>query len=251
MSGPSTPKNLLGRVLLVVAAPAEARAVGMAFEASPMPDASAHARWDWPIRTLCSGFDLVETGIGKVNAAAAVARADAATNYDTVINLGVCGALPSVSAPGPAIGSVVLAGASVYADEGLATESGFQTTAEMGFALGPFAGAGVVASDPPRSALASLADHLGVIATVSTCSGTDALARQVAARTGAIAEAMEGAAIGHVLARAAPRCAFAEVRVVSNTTGDRARQRWDLRGALERLTGLAGAIAGLRADSRT
>lgn len=212
-----------------------------------MPEAVPPPCWSWPIRPLCSGFDLLETGIGKVNAAAAVATAFAATRFDAAINLGVCGALPGGPAFAAALGEVVLASASVYADEGLATESGFQTTAEMGFPLGPFGGEGVATSEPLRSLLAPHADQVGAIATVSTCSGTDSLARMVAARTGAIAEAMEGAAVGHALSRIAPRCAFAEIRVVSNTTGDRAKQRWDLRGALERLTLLARSIA----DSRT
>ena len=39
------------------------------------------------------------------------------------------------------------------------------------------------------------------------------------------------------------RSEFAEVRVISNTTGDRDRQRWDLDGALRRLSGwLAGLV---------
>lgn len=251
MSGRSVSLPSIESVLLVVAAPAEARAVARGFAQSPTPEADALPRWDWPIRKLCSGFDLLETGIGKVNAAAAVALAAAAARYDSIINLGVCGALPAGPGIAATIGEVVLASASVYADEGLATERGFQTTAEMGFPLGPFAGSGVTAGAALRGLLEPMSDRVGVIATVSTCSGTDALAQQVAMRTGAIAEAMEGAAIGHVLARLAPRCAFAEVRVVSNTTGDRAGQRWDLRGALERLTLLAGLIARLRTDSRT
>jgi futalosine hydrolase len=84
----------------------------------------------------------------------------------------------------------------------------------------------------------------GDIATVSTCSGTDELARAVAARTRACVEAMEGAAIAHALARLpGPRIPFCEIRVVSNTTGDRSKQQWDIRGSLVKLSDVAAALA--------
>lgn len=230
-----------GRVLLVVAAPAEARAVAAGFGLGRDWSGPA-AAWDWPVVPLAGGMDMLETGVGKVNAAAAAAVRG--PSYGAVINLGVCGALPA--ADPPRIGDCVLASASVYADEGVQTEAGFQTVPEMGFALGPFAGVGVPCDGALLGALSPLAGRVAPVATVSTCSGTDALARAVALRTGAAAEAMEGAAVGHALARLAPSTRFAELRVVSNTTGDRARQRWDLGGALARLTGLVAALAGSR-----
>jgi nucleoside phosphorylase len=81
---------------------------------------------------------------------------------------------------------------------------------------------------------------VGRIATVSTCAGTDARAATVARRTGAVAEAMEGAAVAQVASRLG--VTFAEVRVISNTTGDRANQRWDMRGALGGLSRVAGVL---------
>lgn len=72
------------------------------------------------------------------------------------------------------------------------------------------------------------------IATVSSCSGTSTRASLIAASTGAWAEAMEGAAVALVAARLGVH--YAEVRVISNTTGDREGQRWDLATALARLT---------------
>jgi hypothetical protein len=69
----------------------------------------------------------------------------------------------------------------------------------------------------------------------------------VVSRTGAAVEAMEGAAVGLTAANlafavgsAAP--AFCEARVVSNTTGDRAGQRWGLAEALARLREFAAAL---------
>ena len=90
---------------------------------------------------------------------------------------------------------------------------------------------------------------IGAVATVSTCSGTGEGAEAARIRTGAIAEAMEGAAVGQAVARLSdlqPRCeaGFAELRVISNTTGDRSSQRWDLKGALAVLSDLVAELPG-------
>jgi futalosine hydrolase len=82
-------------------------------------------------------------------------------------------------------------------------------------------------------AFSPAAKHVGPIATVSTCSATDNSAREVARRTGALAETMEGAACALVAHRRG--IPFAEVRAISNYTGARANQRWDIQSALEAL----------------
>jgi len=74
---------------------------------------------------------------------------------------------------------------------------------------------------------------IGHIATVATCSGTDLQAQQVARRTRAIAEAMEGAAVVHAARRLGVPAI--EIRTISNTTGDREQQQWNLEGALAAL----------------
>lgn len=229
--------------LLVVAAPAEAAMVARAFGQEPPPPASA-----WRVRRLDPAFRLVQTGIGKANAAACVARAMERSRYRAILNVGIAGALPG---SGLRLCQPVVATSSVYADEGVETPSGFLTCEAIGFPLGPFAGRGVEASAWVRaraeSALKPMGVRAGVVATVSTCSGTDELAASVERRTGAIAEAMEGASVGHVVARfsdAFPRRAasFLEVRVISNTTGSRASQRWDIKGALGTLAEVTGAL---------
>jgi len=226
-------------VLLVVAAPAEASAVRAAFSAGPSPS-TVLPPTDWSLEIVRPGVELLVTGVGKVNAAAAIAhRADPA-RHGIVVNLGICGALrPLTDLP---LKSVVLASSSIYADEGVATPTGFQSLPEMGFPLGPFAGSGVSAAPGLLDVLQPLATSIGPIATVSTCSGTDALAQEVVLRTGAIAEGMEGAAIAHTLSRLHPMLPFAELRVVSNSTGDRPKQQWDIRGSLSRLTSLTAEM---------
>ncbi len=238
-------RTLLGgkRLLLAVAAGSEARATRAALDA---PQETP----EWALDPCTPGVDLLRTGIGKANAAGAVARFLDPARHAAVLSAGIAGALPAPERGSGAIdefaadlGEVLVATHSVFADEGLDAPSGFVECAAMGFPLGAFPGSGVPTDDALRRVLAPLGRPVR-LATVSTCSGTDALARRIAARTSAAAEAMEGAAVALVALRLG--VAFGEVRVVSNTTGDRPRQRWDLQGALSRLGDVIGRLAGSR-----
>jgi futalosine hydrolase len=183
----------------------------------------------------------VITGVGKAPAAAAIAAVLSAGRHGGVLNLGIAGSLPVAQAL--PLCSPIVASAHTFADEGVAIPSAdgvdsFLSLASMGFPP-PGTSRDAVSCDTVWTEI--LRRHLpsaafGPIATVSTCSGVDSLARAVAARTGASAEAMEGAAMA--LASRNLDCRFAEVRTISNTTGDRSRQVWDLRGALSRLGSL-------------
>jgi futalosine hydrolase len=234
-------------VLCITAAPAEARAVAAGLGVS-------EPAWDWRAVDAPHQWRLVRSGVGKVNAAGCTVSCLAQEHDQTpmAINLGVCG---SLGEDAPPVGSVIVASGSVYADEGIATPTTFQDMAAAGFppwpgadlgsgCSGVVAEAGLVRATRDRLAAALEAEVLvGPIATISTCSGTDALAREVARRTGAIAEAMEGAAIAHALMRVRGSARdFLEIRVVSNTTGDRDKQSWDLKGALATLTRVAKAL---------
>ncbi len=192
----------------------------------------------WSMIPLLPGLDAVLTGIGKANAAGAVARVLDPARHTGVLSLGIGGSLPG----GPPPGSLVLGESSVFADEGLGAPDGFQTCRAMGFPL--IAGeTDAIGPDPAwLGAWRGRVDLVAPIATVSTCSGTDALAREVGRRTGASVEAMEGAAVGLVARAIDPAIAFAELRVVSNTTGDRPDQRWDLRLALTELGRVLGRV---------
>ncbi len=224
-------KHAPRRALVAVAAPSEARA---ALSALGAPDDLA--RKEWQRHRLGDRFDLVVTGVSKANAAGAVARVLDATEHAAVISVGVAGALPG---SGLGIGKVVLSESSVFADDGLDTPEGFRGCAAIGF---PVCAGGDSAPVAPEllEALGPLADSRGPVATVSTCSGTDAIARAVRERTDALAEGMEGAAVGLVAERLG--IPFAELRVISNTTGDRSRQQWDLPLALRGLASLIGRL---------
>lgn len=207
----------------------------------PLPPVS------WSAIRASDRFDLVVCGVGKANAAGATALAFDPVAHAGVLNLGVAGSLPGSIA---AMAQVVLSNFSLYADEGVLTAEGFTDVAAMGFppdqdAAGSRGSIGVAPAPDLLDAIRPLTDHAGPVATVSTCSGTDAMALDLERRTNAIAEAMEGAAIGFTclrLARQGESVRFAEARVISNTTGDRARQRWDLKGALDRLASLVSSL---------
>lgn len=229
--------NLLGllpadrAVLLAVAAPREMDAVlaglGVSMLMPPAP---------WTLHAVRPQIDVMLTGVGKVNAAGAVAARCDPSRHAAVLSVGVAGALdPSIP-----IGTAIAAQACVYADEGLATPQGFVTCAAMGFPAVPGLAGNDIPVDPGlQSALAAHA-QLERIATVSTCSGTDALRDQVRDRTHARVEAMEGAAVAHVALRLGMRAG--ELRVISNTTGDRLRQQWDLPAAFAALTYVLGRV---------
>ncbi len=197
-----------------------------------------------------AGVSLVLTGVSKSNAAAGVARVIDPARDGLVLSVGIAGALPGDDAA--SIGEVVVATSCVFSDEGLVSTGGFQDCAAMGFPLGDFEGSAVpVEMGSSLRLSAALGARLGAIATVSTCSGTDDGAREVVRRTGAIAEAMEGAACALVAGRLG--VAAGEVRVISNTTGERSRQIWDVGRAfceLERVGSvLLSSVIGMREDA--
>ena len=211
------------RVLVVTSVAAEAEAVG-----------SVEA-------------EVIVSGIGRTNAAAATAEALVRTQcgdddpFDVVLCAGVAGALPG---GGLSMGDLVVASRCAYLEEGIVTPKGFCDMEGLGFRLGDFAG-NVVPVD--KRLLRRLRElfRAGPVATVATCSGTDEAAAEVVRRSGAVAEAMEGAAVVHAARRLGVRAI--ELRAISNTTGDRPRQAWDLPGALSALgDAVPKAVAALR-----
>jgi futalosine hydrolase len=225
-----------GDWILLAAAATEAKALLRGFGADPgLSDAP------WALHPLGDGIQLLVSGIGKANAAGAVGRFADPARHSAVLNVGVAG---TFGGDAPRKCQVVLAEASVYADEGVQTPSRFIDCAAMGFQLGPFEGSSIAADPDLFRRLRPLADCSGQIATVSTCSGVDGLAAGVRERTGAIAECMEGAAAAHIARRLG--IPFAELRVISNTVGDRERQVWDLPGALAGLERVARSLREVR-----
>jgi len=226
-------------ILLVLAADSEVTAACRMFDARVPADAKGGAEF-----RVSPSVWVLQTGIGKANAAARVAHTLARTKVQRVINLGVAGSLPG---SGLDLGQAVLASRSIFADEGVDTPNGFLDCKAMGFPIyQDDDGTGI---SPDQELLASL-QVLGlsevVVATVSTCSGRDELATRIRRRTGASAEAMEGAAV--MLACKHAGVPAAEIRIISNTTGDRESQTWDIGLAMTRLGAIAHQLSDINFD---
>lgn len=175
-------------------------------------------------------------GVGKVAATLALTRRVLERRPDAVVLFGVAGAYPG----GPELGHACWIAGDWLADEGVQTPSGFLSLEDLHLGTrGPFATDAALTDALERRIGETLPRVMG--ATVSTCSGTDALSAACqAACPGVAVESMEGAAVGAVCT--ALGIPWAQLRVVSNRTGDRDRGGWDLHGALARLHQLVGRL---------
>lgn len=230
------------RILLVVAAVREARAVlgSLAPAGGPGGGAVVLPPEEWGVVSL-GRLDVVRSGVGKSNAAGATAKFLDPARHRLVMNVGIGGALPD---SGLSVLDAVIADECVFADEGVRTPDRFLSLSDVGFPCMAGRRDSVASDASVARELGLSAMRAGAIATVSVCSGTDELAAEVRARTGAIAEGMEGAACGLVAARTGVR--FAELRVISNRTGRRDQQGWNLDGAFKRLGEILGPMRAMR-----
>ncbi len=193
----------------------------------------------WQCVCVSPTMNLVYTGVGKANAAGAVARVFDPDRHRGVLSVGIAGAMPGSDCQ---LGDVVCASSSIFADEGVETPDGFESCAQMGFSAFENSSDAITHDRCVLDWLVPYRDHVGPIACVSVCSGTDRLAEVLVSRTGAIAEAMEGAAVALAAHRVDCSVLTGEVRVISNTVGDRGHQHWDLEGALGKLGEILGRM---------
>jgi futalosine hydrolase len=178
---------------------------------------------------------LTVTGIGKVNAAAGLLAAAATVAPIAVVQVGVGGAYPG----GPLRpGMVAAASEELQLDLGLRGAGGaFAGLEALGFALTPARGLRPArGNDVPthpglQSALAELGLPLLRFATLDAVTADAELAASLQRRYAVAVESMEGAAAAQVADRLG--LPFAEVRGASNWVGERDKQRWDLRGAID------------------
>ena len=169
-------------------------------------------------------LEVLETGIGPVNAALGLTRLLAHRQVGVVISLGIGGAYPG---SGLQIGDVVSASSECYGDLGADSPEGFCDMEALGFP--------VVGKHFNRLPLDLFpTSRRARFVTRSTITGRldDALA--IAARTGGAVESMEGAAIVHVaIAHGLP---VGEIRGISNAVGDRDRASWRVKDAASAAT---------------
>lgn len=194
----------------------------------------------WTGRLDGAGVILLPGGMGKTNAAHALTALLETRPVRGVIGFGIGGAYPG---SGLSVGSVALATAAVYGDEGVQAPGGWIDTQGIGIPLWTAGETRIfneVALDAAlvERARAALADagfdvRTGPFVTVSACSGTAALGEAMAKRVpGALCEGMEGAALAHVAA--IYQVPLLELRAVSNLVEDRDLSRWRIREAAEK-----------------
>lgn len=243
-----------GATLLVFATVMEAKAaLGGWAEQRAVGEVERSAGTWTVVRGVREAVDVLVTGVGKANAAGAVAAVLSRdrSRYGLVLSAGIGGLLPGEAGAGLKLADAVIADACLFADEGIAfTDGTFEDLASRGF--GPekptapgadasrWAGVKYRVDDAVRARLSVAGGAVRSIAAVSTCSGNDALAKAIAQRTGAAVEAMEGAAVALSAWRFG--VAMGEIRTISNTTGDREKQVWEMRPALERLNAVLGRV---------
>lgn len=185
---------------------------------------------------LAARPDTLQLGIGKTAAAIGLTARLAVGRPKAVVAFGVAGVHRTVDGVGPDVGAVVVVDHDCLLDEGVTTPRGFLSLAAVGLST-PIE----VAADAVLSAqIAALLEVPRVGGTtVSTCSGTDALAtarwQRCPRPAETVIETMEGAAIGHACQHFA--VPWTCVRAISNRTGDRAAAGWDLAGAAVALQG--------------
>ena len=186
-------------------------AYAAAIEAGPLPQEGLEA-------------EFLELGVGKTAATRSITLRLAQECPDLVILFGIGGAYPGSPLQ---VGDLCLLTQDALADEGVATDQGFSDLDELALGtVGPFQ------MDPTHTS--AIATMLGLEvetrgATVSSCSGSEQRARELATRSGAQVESMEGAAVAYACADAG--VPMVQLRCISNFAGDRAQGCWDLEGS--------------------
>ncbi|OIJ21326.1 futalosine hydrolase [Anaerobacillus alkalidiazotrophicus] len=178
-----------------------------------------------------SRFDVIVAGVGQVAAAITTTKALATSNFHVVISAGIGGGFRNQAETG----SVVVSSEIIAADLGAQTVDGFSTVEELGF------GFSRVSVD--RELVIKVTETLknsgmivktGPILTLSTVTGTEETAQELAARfSGATAEAMEGFGVASAAKEFHIPCL--EIRTISNPVGPRDRSAWKIKEALEAL----------------
>lgn len=188
-----------------------------------------------------SGINIVlmNTGLGKVNAAHAATCIIEKYPVNAIINIGVGGAYPG---SGLNIGDIAIASKEIYGDEGVIGPRGWGSLREIGiplvqadgkkyfneFPVTPPAIPPLIRGDKGD---VELKIKTGNFVTVSAVTGTQKRARELEKRFNALCENMEGAAIAQVCTLY--KIPVFEIRGISNIVGIRDKRRWNLQLASE------------------
>jgi len=195
------------------------------------------------VDTSAGELQVFDGGPGPVAAALSTASLLAlGPEYDLVISAGIAGGFRGRAE----IGDIVLADQVIAADQGVMTDEGFSTLRDLGL---PGEGGYAVGNVEHRARLASGPYRLlaGDILTLSSMTGTDARAAELASRyPRAVAEAMEGYGVIEATRRSSERTGrdipFAEIRAISNIIGRRDRSTWNIPLALGALADVMSTL---------
>lgn len=183
---------------------------------------------------------LMNSGIGKVNAAHAATYLIEKYPVSAIINIGVGGAYPGSVLM---VGDIVFASREIYGDEGVIDAGGWGGLEKIGIPLVKEGTKRYFNEYPMNSIFPSLFKGKnrmpgwnnkitsGNFVTVSAVSGTQKRARELEKRFNALCENMEGAAIAQVCALY--KIPVFEIRGISNIAGIRDKRKWDLQLASE------------------
>ena len=169
-----------------------------------------------------SSVEIVRMGVGPVNAAHAVTLAITRSRPKAIVVCGIGGAYPGAPLR---IGDVACADSECYGDLGATSLGGFLDMQALGFPI-------VDGPEPLYNLLPMQlfpAPTRVRFVTMSSCTGTDAAARALEARTGGAVENMEGAAVAHVAhLHGIP---VGELRGISNIVTNRDTSAWRIKEA--------------------
>ena len=226
-------------VLLVAAVDAERDAATRHLEPSGPVVVGRHAGTSFA--TSAGPVHAFSCGIGPVEAAITTATLLAAEpSYDVVVNAGIAGGFKGRVA----LGDIVLANLSTFADLGVRTDDGFLTVRDMGLHQDSSLALGDQRLFDRISAARQLAR--GELLTLACMTGTEADAEELARRhPRALAEAMEGFAVISATRDHDGVRFVAEIRAISNLIGRRDRSTWNIPLAFD---ALAEAISALVED---
>lgn len=180
---------------------------------------------------------VMNTGVGKTNAAHSATALIENFPLSRVMNLGIGGAYP---ASGLVPGDIAIATMEILGDEGVLTSKGVGDLREIGIPLvqrGKKKYFNEFALDNRMISKSTfllewrrdLTVKKGNFVTVSAATGTPGIARTLGNKFDAVCENMEGAAIAQVCT--IYKVPMFELRGISNITGVRDKGRWNLKDA--------------------
>ena len=177
---------------------------------------------------------LAHSGIGQINMAMQLTRILTAYHPQAVFLFGCGGAYPQSELQ---VGDVALATREIIGDTGVAEETEFIPFEQLKIPQQPELAPQFKQSYSLNHELLARAAQIlpdipqGPFVTVSTCSGHAALSDQIYQRTRGLCENMEGAAAARVCEQF--NIPLLEMRGISNPTGTRDPQQWDIRTGTE------------------